>query len=58
MFGIPGLNGVSTSGSGLSRGGAGRGNYENIDNAVPHQSVPSPIREVDNNVPPYSDKPY
>jgi hypothetical protein len=51
-FGFPGLGGSSPSrGNDLSGGGAGRGAYENIDNAVPRQSVPSPIRDVESNIP-------
>ncbi len=51
-LGFPGLGGLSPSrGNDLSGGGAGRGSYENIDNAAPRQSVPSPIRDVESNIP-------
>ena len=51
-FGFPGLGGMtSTTGNafGTTHPSSGRGSYENIDNTVPHQSVPSPIRDVESN---------
>jgi hypothetical protein len=64
-FGFPGLSGLNPTGSVLSGGGGGvgagttgRGSYENIDSGVPHQSVPSPIRDIDSNIPSYNPKSY
>ncbi|XP_054153019.1 type-1 angiotensin II receptor-associated protein-like [Oppia nitens] len=61
-FGFPGLGSVNPSAAnagsgvfgstgGIGGGGPGRGSYENIDgqNRVPHQSVPSPIHDVEAN---------
>ena len=46
-FGFPGLGGLASTGP-APHGSSGRGSYENLDHTnPPHQSVPSPIRDVE-----------
>lgn len=58
-FGLPGLGSLGTNNIPSQPVGS-RGSYENLDAAMPRQSVPSPIHEVEGNIPNYGDntKPY